>query len=151
MALRKTVLVARLLLEEDGRLLFLAQTPKNGGKYSLVGGKIDDEEFLIEGLIRESKEEIGVDLLEKDLKLLHVLHHKTLTQNRIVFYFKAAHWKGEVFNREPKKFRATVWVPLDIFPATISEVTRLVLQRIHQGKNTTMFIEKKKKVGVVEG
>jgi 8-oxo-dGTP diphosphatase len=145
MATQKTVLIARLILEEDGRSLFLAQTPKNGGKYALVGGKVDKEEFLIEGLIRECHEEIGIQLSEKQLQLVHVLHHKTPTQNRIVFYFKASSWKGEIFSREPKKFRTTVWVPSGVFPATISDVTRLVLQRIHKGKNTTMFTEKKKK------
>ncbi len=40
MAIVPTVMIVRLLLEEEGKILFLSQTLKNGGRFSLPGGKV---------------------------------------------------------------------------------------------------------------
>lgn len=70
----KTFLTTRLLLECNGQLLFLEQTPLNGGGYTLPGGKIENEEFAKKALIREALEEIGIPLLKKEDPLAFIAH-----------------------------------------------------------------------------
>ncbi len=59
---------------EDGRLLLLNQdTPGTGRSWSLPGGKLEDGETLAEALIREMKEETGLDV--EPGPLLYVCDH----------------------------------------------------------------------------
>ena len=60
MTLFRTVVKARVILYDQGRILLLKQTKPNGGNYTLVGGTVEQEEFAVEALIRESKEEAGI-------------------------------------------------------------------------------------------
>lgn len=55
---------ARLLIKNDNDEILVANY---GGAYLLPGGKIDDNESVIEALIREIKEEVGVDIKETDI------------------------------------------------------------------------------------
>lgn len=54
----------RLLIKNDQDEILVANY---GGAYLLPGGKIDDNELVIEALIREIKEEVGVDVKENDI------------------------------------------------------------------------------------
>ena len=48
---------------EDGRLLLLNQdTPNTGRSWSLPGGKLEEGETLAGALVREMKEETGLDV-----------------------------------------------------------------------------------------
>jgi ADP-ribose pyrophosphatase YjhB (NUDIX family) len=48
---------------EDGRILLLNQdVPGTGRSWSLPGGKLEDGETLAEALVREMKEETGLDV-----------------------------------------------------------------------------------------
>ncbi len=125
----------RLILETaDGKLLFLRQTKQNGGRYSLVGGNVEDKEFAREALAREAKEEAGILVEPADLTLLHVLHRHKLKkdENILVLYFKAARFFGEPESLEPKKFKDVAWFPINNLPADVSKPTLHVLQCIRQ-------------------
>ena len=140
---RKITLVARLLLEHNGKILFLAQTTKNGGKYSLVGGKIESEETATEALSRESLEECGLVVQPADLKLVHVLHRNKSNETMIVLYFKPGAWSGEPAVRETKKFKRVTWFPTNDLPKNISRITKNVLQRYHKGLMLTEHSSRK--------
>ena len=100
-------LKVRLILFNQGKILLLKQTKLNGGNYTLVGGNVEFGETSKEALVRECKEEAGITILESDLRLVHVLQ-KTGTKNqRLVLYFKAFRWEGELQRNEPLKFRKT--------------------------------------------
>ena len=47
-----TVIKARVILYDQGRILLLKQTTPNGGNYTLVGGTVEAEEYAREALIR---------------------------------------------------------------------------------------------------
>ncbi len=130
----KVEIKARLILErEDGMILLLKQTTQNGGKYTMVGGFVEGKEFAKAGLIRESLEETGVDLREKNLELVHCLHKKRSKDSRIVLYFKASKWKGEAISREPHKFKKVAWYPIDDLPKSLSSTVRHVLSKYRKG------------------
>jgi 8-oxo-dGTP diphosphatase len=128
MPLHKITIVARLILEKEGRVLLLAQTVKNGGKFSLVGGKVESKEMATEALVRETFEEAGVEVLKENLELVHVLQRKKIDETIMVLYFKATIWKGDAFAKEKKKFANIYWAPLNLLPENITPVTKKVLQ-----------------------
>ncbi len=120
-------LKARLILEDAGKFLFLKQTEKNGGRYSLIGGTIERKEYAAQTLIRESREEAGIDLLPSDLSLVHVLHKRYKKEHRIVLYFKAFHYEGTPESREKKKFSRVEWHPLNDLPGDVTPTVRHVI------------------------
>lgn len=59
---------------EDGKLLLLHQdTPNTGRSWSLPGGKLEEGETLAGALVREMKEETGLDV--EPGRLLYVCDH----------------------------------------------------------------------------
>lgn len=58
---------------EDGRLLLLNQDTDTGKSWSLPGGKLEDGETLAEALVREMKEETGLEV--EPVRLLYVCDH----------------------------------------------------------------------------
>jgi hypothetical protein len=39
------IFAVRLIAEQDGKMLFLRQTKKNGGRFSLIGGNVEETEY----------------------------------------------------------------------------------------------------------
>jgi len=129
----KVSLKVRLILYHRGRILLLKQTKPNGGNYTLVGGNVEEEESARQSLIREAKEEAGIKLKETDLKLVHVLQKVKGDQQRIVLYFKAYRWEGNLKARERHKFKAAEWFDLDELPPNLTETVRHVLEQYRHG------------------
>lgn len=126
-------LKTRLILYDRGRILLLRQTKPNGGNYTLVGGTIEAEEFARQALVREAREEAGVQLREKDLTLVHVMHKKSKTEQRITLYFKTSRWEGKLRAREKHKFQAAEWFDLDELPDNLTETVAQVLKAYRRG------------------
>jgi 8-oxo-dGTP pyrophosphatase MutT (NUDIX family) len=66
---KKTYDVPGVFLEHDGEILLLLRQDHKpyGGTYGMVAGKADPGETIIQALLREIKEEIGLSLSEDDL------------------------------------------------------------------------------------
>lgn len=133
MAKLKISLKVRLILYYKGSILLLKQTKPNGGNYTLVGGNVEDMEFAKQTLIRESFEEAGIVLKPKDLQLVHVLHKVKKGEQRMVLYFKAYRWEGELKARETHKFKTVEWFELDQLPANMTPTIRHVLGAYRKG------------------
>jgi len=129
----KILLKARLIVENHGQILLLKQTIQNGGKYTLIGGTVEDYEFARKALIRESFEESGVVVNAKDLQLVHTLHKKKDEITRIVLYFKAIKWSGKIKSGEPKKFIKVDWYSIDRLPKGMSATVRHALKHYRRG------------------
>lgn len=127
-------LKARLILYDKGNIMLLKQTKPNGGNYTLVGGNIEAEEYAKASLIRESSEEAGITLKAKNLELVHVLQKNTSKEQRIVFYFKAYEWEGEVRSLERNKFKAAEWHPLHDLPKNLTATVKHVMKQYRKGR-----------------
>lgn len=135
------IFAVRLIVEEEGKILFLRQTKKNGGRYSLIGGNVEENEFAREALAREALEEAGIEVEPVDLRLVHVLHRHKLKKDEtlLVLYFKASRFKGEPESLEPKKFKDVKWLSVSNLPEDVSKATRHVLEGIRRGEIYSEF------------
>ncbi|MBP7821970.1 MAG: NUDIX domain-containing protein [Saprospiraceae bacterium] len=135
----------RLILIDNGKILLLKQTNRNGGSYTLIGGSVENNEFAVEGLIRETYEESNIILKPDGLELVHVLHKKKAFSSRIILYFKTINWEGSPYAREKKKFKDVDWFELTELPKDLSLTARHVLDMYKQGIKYSEFQEKKLK------
>ena len=112
------VVDVHLLLVRDGHILL---TQRCGG-YAAGGwhapsGKVDTGESVVDAVIREGFEEVGVVVRPADLRCVHTIHVKNPGEDpRIGLFFEAISWIGEPSNREPEKCSAIGWYPLDQLP-----------------------------------
>ncbi len=97
------VSVYLVLYSQDNILFSLRQnTGYCDGCYGLVSGHVEQNESAYAAMIREAREEAGVIIQERDLRLAHVLHRKTGRLN-IDLFFTCHRFEGEVVNCEPDK------------------------------------------------
>jgi len=136
------IIKARLILEQEGKVLLLAQTSENGGKFTLPGGTVEGPEFAKETLIRECKEEIGIKLNPNDLDLIHVLHKKKGKDNRITIYFTAKNYEGNLHAKETDKFRGVSWCSIHRLPLKTSVTVKHVLGQIRMGEQYSELSKK---------
>ena len=125
---------ARLILYDRGRILLLKQTRGNGGNYTLVGGTVESDEFARASLVRETREEAGIQIAEEDLTLVHVLHKRSKSNQRINLYFKASKYRGIVQNMEDHKFKAAQWFPINKLPEGVTATVKQALQAYRAGR-----------------
>lgn len=126
-----------ILKNSEGKILFgyRQNTGYCDDQYGLPAGHVDGGESLKQACIREAKEEIGIDIDESDLELVHVKHRLNYGEHeRLDFYFTVAGYQGELTNTEPEKCKSLDW--LDISDAhPIMEHTLDSLKHWQSGQN----------------
>ena len=109
-----------LLLMQDTNILLLRRfnTGYQDGNYSLPAGHVDEGESVGDALVREAKEEIGINIQKQDVTLTHVMHRKGTSQSdeRLDFFFTCRTYTGKVVNIEKEKCDDLSWFPVDMLP-----------------------------------
>ena len=107
---------------KNNKLEFLLQLRQNTG-YSdglwdlAVGGHVEENESLKISLVRESKEEINIDVKEEDLGFLLLSHDKFFNKREYInVYFKATKYEGEIKIAEKKKIKELKFFDLNSLP-----------------------------------
>ena len=120
---------------KDNKILLLRRfnTGFMDGFYSFPAGHVEENETLTQAIVREAKEEIGVDIKREDLRLVHVMHRKEPNEERINFFFQAEKYQGEPKIMEPHKCDDLSWFDLDNLPENvipyIKEAIKNILER----------------------
>lgn len=127
---QKTTVVVRLILEKEDAILFLKKTNQNGGGYSLVGGKVENNESANKAIVRESLEEANIQIKRKHLRLVHIF--KREFERELILLYSAKKWQGKLESRELEKFKKVVWIKKKELPQQISEVTRHLVEAYSQ-------------------
>ncbi len=126
-----------LLLTRDDHVL-LAQRANTGyadGQWNLPSGKLEADEDLITAVIRETHEEIGLDLNRDDLDMVTTVHYRNPEGNaRVGFFFHARHWHGQPHNAEPHKCAQLTWYPVDNLPTNTVPYTRAGIELFKRGE-----------------
>ncbi|MCY3410434.1 MAG: NUDIX domain-containing protein [Candidatus Heimdallarchaeota archaeon] len=108
---------AHLFLMDGERVLMLRRynTGYEDGMYSLVAGHLEGNETVKQAMMREAREEVGIELDDKELEVIGVMHRKS-DEERIDWFLSAHRWKGEVKNLEPHKCDDLRWVSINNMP-----------------------------------
>jgi 8-oxo-dGTP diphosphatase len=97
------------LIDVDGRVL-LAQRPEGkamAGLWEFPGGKINRNETPEAALIRELKEELGIDVASNCLAPLTFASHGYAGFHVVLLLYVCRRWQGETIAREGQKL---AWV-----------------------------------------
>ena len=124
----KLIISIYLILIRDNKILLMRRknTGYEDGKYGLPAGHLENNETISEGLQREVKEEIRIDIKRNDLRLVHTMHRRE-NDIRVDFFFEADHYTGTPVNNEPEKCDDLQWFPLAQLPDTIIPYIKLAI------------------------
>lgn len=115
-----TSVVDVLLILTRGDHILLALRDGTGyadGQWNLPSGKLEDGEDLITAVMRETREEIGIELDRRTIELATVVHNRNPEgQARVGFFFTTTAWTGEPHNAEPHKCAKIAWYRPDMLP-----------------------------------
>ena len=125
------VAVYLLLIKEDKVLLLRRfHTGWQDGNYGLPSGHLEPNEMVIEALLRETTEEIGIKLNQEDIKFVHTMHRAS---NYIDLFFVAKSWIGELKNMESDKCDDLQWFSLNALPENIVPSVKFAIQNYQNG------------------
>ncbi len=82
------------------------------------------------GLIREAREEVGVEIDALDVRFAHVLH----SDERVQMFFVVRRWTGQVTNREPEKCSELGWFMPGELPDEIVDYCRVGIGKVMAGE-----------------
>lgn len=108
-----------LLRGEDVLLARRSGTGYADGLLHAPSGHLEDGEDVRSGMIREAREEIGIELAPEELEAVLVMQHRAPSgQARIGWFFaaKLADGAAEPANMEPDKCSELAWYPLADLP-----------------------------------
>jgi ADP-ribose pyrophosphatase YjhB (NUDIX family) len=103
------------------------------GMLSLVAGHVEDGESYIQAMVREAREEAGIEIDAKDLDMKVVLHRKTDRQ-QIGLYFVCKKWTGEPTVMEPDKCNGLRWYKLNALPGNTIPYIRQAIEMYQKGE-----------------
>lgn len=107
--MKLVLVVAVALIDADNRIL-IAQRPEGkqlAGLWEFPGGKVDPGERPEQALIRELKEELGIDVIEPCLAPLTFASHAYDDFHLLMPLYICRRWGGTVTSREGQKL---AWV-----------------------------------------
>ncbi len=122
-----------LLFDDNGRILMHLR--QNSGYYdnwySLVSGHLDGAESARDAMVREAKEEAGIDIDINDLVFSQTVHRSCPDLEKceyIDFYFTCTKWSGEITNTEPDKCKELKFFAVDDLPENTVHCVRRALE-----------------------
>ncbi len=94
------------LIEKDDKFLLFYRTDGyfKDGWWVLPAGHIEENETATQAVVREAKEELGIDVGINDVEFAHIVHNLVGENKRMDLYFLIKDFKGELQNLEPSTF-----------------------------------------------
>jgi 8-oxo-dGTP diphosphatase len=131
----RTISAVHLFVMHDEQVLLLRRfhTGYEDGNYSVIAGHLDGGEEVIAAMIREAREEAGIEVAPEDMRVVGVMHRKT-SPERIDFFLIAERWSGEIRNCEPNRCDELAWYPLDHLPENVIPYVRQALENYRAGQ-----------------
>lgn len=112
----RPIVGAGALILKDGRLLLIQRGSQPGkGKWSIPGGLVELGERVQDAMVRETKEEVGLDVVP--VRLMDAFDSITLDeQGRVQYHFVVVNFLARIVSGELKPasdIREASWVPVD--------------------------------------
>lgn len=64
-------IVTIFIQNSNGKILIQKRSKQKNGKYGITSGHVKEDETCLEGAIRETKEELGIDVKKEELNLFY--------------------------------------------------------------------------------
>jgi 8-oxo-dGTP diphosphatase len=108
-------LAVYLVLRRGDTVLFGLRrgTGYRDGEWGVPAGRVEEGERLLDAMVREAKEEIGVDLDPASLRILTAIERDTDTGLWLDVFYECDGWEGEPVNGEPAKCAELAWLAPD--------------------------------------
>ena len=103
-----TVLVAAVALVDADNRVLLARRPEGramAGLWEFPGGKVEDGELPEEAVVREVREELGIDITESCLAPLTFASHVYDDFHLLMPLFVCRVWQGQLAPREGQELK----------------------------------------------
>ena len=120
--------VGAVIVDESHRvLLMLRSKPPEAGSWSIAGGRVEFMETIEAAVVREVREELGVDVEVRDLLCVtnHILPDEKTHWVSPAFLVRVL--EGQVTNREPWATEQIRFFPLDDLPLRLTVTARTAL------------------------
>ncbi|MFD3460916.1 NUDIX domain-containing protein [Nocardia fluminea] len=129
---RVLVGVHLVLVDAQGRVLLgrRVNTGFGDGLFHVPAGHLEAGESAVTGLIREAREEVGIEIEAADVEFAHVLH----SDERVQMFFTVRRWTGAVANLEPEKCSELCWFEPEDLPAEIVDYCRVGIGKVIAGE-----------------
>ncbi|MGY0500787.1 NUDIX hydrolase [Nocardia sp. FBN12] len=129
---RVLVGVHLVLFDAQGRVLLgrRVNTGFGDGLFHVPAGHLEMGESAVAALIRETREEVGVEIEACDIEFAHVLH----SAGRVQMFFTVRRWTGLVANREPEKCSELEWFDPARLPHEIVDYCRVGIGEVMAGQ-----------------
>lgn len=123
-----------ILIKENQTLLARrCNTGFEDGNYGLIAGHGEESESAMQTLIREVKEESGIDIQLSDIKIAHIMHRKAANDERVDFFFTAEKYQGEPKIMEPRKCDDLRWFPINNLPENTIDYIKQAIENYQKG------------------
>ncbi len=103
------------------------------GHYSLPAGKLEQQESIGQGAVREAKEESGVIIDRSSLMHRLTVHRKGEDSEWVDVYFEAELGSQEPYNAEPHVHSELAWLDIEALPDNVSPAQVSALKHIADG------------------
>ena len=117
---KQKVTVGLILINKQREVLLQKRcnTGYMDGMYALVAGHLEANESMVSGIIRETKEEIGIELNKEDVSFVCLIRSGN-DNDCINTYFKCENFNGVVINEEIEKCSELKWFSINNLPENI--------------------------------
>lgn len=125
-----------IVLRQENKILLQrrAGTKIYNGFLAMPAGHIDEGENCYEAVIREAKEELGIDITKEDIKDTYVVQRRSKMHGPYYdVYFEIKNWNGEIKIMEPNKCTEILWVDENELPEDMIKFERDALEMYKNG------------------
>ena len=132
---RRFLVAVHLVLVQDSEVLLLRRhnTGYEDGNYSVIAGHLEGDEEIVAAMVREAREEAGIEIPPAALQVVGVMHRRSDAEY-VDFFLAARSWSGDIRNMEPEKCDELAWFRLDGLPENVIPYVRKGITNYFRGQ-----------------
>ncbi|EKX50956.1 hypothetical protein GUITHDRAFT_103538 [Guillardia theta CCMP2712] len=141
MKMKEKIVDPKTALKDSKSMILLSRRFNTGfmdGWYGLPAGHVRPTERIHETVMREAKEELGIEVDPAEISVMSTMHRLNKKREYMDFFCMVNSWKGPIVNNEPDKCDDLQFFAVDNLPENTIEHVR---QGIHCVFNNIPFSE----------